>query len=94
MSTLYKLPEPTEQQIETAKAKIRFLRISLASSSLKYSDFYSSVLLNFELDISPTVPMAGISTSKLYFNQLFVLGLSQEQKKEWLQQVNDLLVDK
>ena len=80
----------TDQQKQIAAAKIRAIKIGLASQKdIQFADFYSGLLFNLDLVIDDSIGTMATDGKKLFVDPWFVLGISTELKQKAIQVLKD-----
>ena len=82
----------TDQQKQTAAAKIRAIKIGLASQKdIQFADFYSGLLFNLDLVIDDSIGTMATDGKNLFVDPWFVLRISTELKQKATQVLNESL---
>ncbi len=82
----------TDQQKQIAAAKIRAIKIGLASQKdIQFADFYSGLLFNLDLVIDDSIGTMATDGKKLFVDPWFVLGISTELKQKATQVLKESL---
>ena len=82
----------TDQQKQIAAAKIRAIKIGLASQKdIQFADFYSGLLFNLDLVIDNSIGTLATDGKNLFVDPWFVLGISTELKQKAIQTLKEAL---